>query len=584
MSDPTAQPSHPAKGTEKGTDKGPAKGGIKGPRLGVIGSLRWAWRQLTSMRTALVLLMLLAVATIPGSIWPQRNVDPGAVREYIQNNPGLGEWLDRFWLFDVYSSPWFSSIYLLLVISLVGCILPRTKQHIKAMRAQPPRTPRNLRRLTAHRTVRVQGTPEQVVEAAEAALRRRRRFRVRARDPKRANEVAAEGGYLRETGNLLFHISLLGVIISFAAGHLFAWRGEVIIAEGETFTSTAGLYQTLEPGAWVDTNDFQPWVLTMDSFTAEFDTRPGSNFGAPTVFRADVTLSDAPGEPTREEVLSVNAPLQIGATSIYLLGNGYAPVVTVRDGDGEVVYSQATPFLAQDDFYASSGAIKVGAADPGLGFHGAFLPYLQFDEELGPISIFPDLVDPALVLAVFEGDLYPGGRPQSVYTLDVSAMDQVVADNGQPLRILLRPGETYELPDGLGTITLDDVVRWAGVVMREDPGRFPALASSIVLLAALMAMLFVQRRRVFVRATPVGGGSGENAGGEDRHTDIEIGALSKSSDPGLDRLLEDLVERLGESLTVVEEPEPERDSQQSQSSEHDPRKDRKPGSSTTEDE
>ena len=115
---------------------------IGGPRLGLIGWVRWVWRQLTSMRTALFLLMLLAVAAIPGSIFPQRGVDPARVVSYIRENPEISPWLDRLGLFEVYASPWFASIYLLLMISLIGCILPRTRQHLEAMRAQPPRAPR----------------------------------------------------------------------------------------------------------------------------------------------------------------------------------------------------------------------------------------------------------------------------------------------------------------------------------------------------------------------------------------------------------------------------------------------------------
>ena len=42
--------------------------GITQPQLGLVGWMRWGWRQLTSMRTALVLLLLLAIAAIPGSI------------------------------------------------------------------------------------------------------------------------------------------------------------------------------------------------------------------------------------------------------------------------------------------------------------------------------------------------------------------------------------------------------------------------------------------------------------------------------------------------------------------------------------
>jgi cytochrome c biogenesis protein len=85
-----------------------------------LAAARGFWRWLTSMRTALVLLLFLAVAAVPGSIWPQRNVSAEAVSLYFQRHPALAPFLNRLWAFDVYASPWFSAIYLLLFVSLVG--------------------------------------------------------------------------------------------------------------------------------------------------------------------------------------------------------------------------------------------------------------------------------------------------------------------------------------------------------------------------------------------------------------------------------------------------------------------------------
>ena len=99
------------------------------------------------MRTALILLLLLSIAAIPGSLFPQRTQNPLRVREYFVNDPATAKWLDRFSLFDVYSSPWFSAIYLLLFISLIGCVLPRSIEHLKAIGAKPPITPKNLDRM-----------------------------------------------------------------------------------------------------------------------------------------------------------------------------------------------------------------------------------------------------------------------------------------------------------------------------------------------------------------------------------------------------------------------------------------------------
>ena len=93
LSDPL-RPSDHADGVER----------IAQPRLDFVGWLRWGWRQLTSMRTALVLLLLLAIAAIPGSIVPQRTADPNGVTQYRTNNPDLYPILDHLQLFDVYSS------------------------------------------------------------------------------------------------------------------------------------------------------------------------------------------------------------------------------------------------------------------------------------------------------------------------------------------------------------------------------------------------------------------------------------------------------------------------------------------------
>src|SRR5689334_12823418 len=119
----------------------PGPGRITEPALGFTGWMRWMWRQLTSMRVALFLLLLLALAAVPGSLVPQRSSDPNGVVQYFKNNPGLAPVLDKLQAFDAYTSFWFSSIYLLLFISLIGCVLPRTIHHLRSLRATPPKTP-----------------------------------------------------------------------------------------------------------------------------------------------------------------------------------------------------------------------------------------------------------------------------------------------------------------------------------------------------------------------------------------------------------------------------------------------------------
>ncbi|GAA5166863.1 cytochrome c biogenesis protein ResB [Ornithinimicrobium tianjinense] len=499
---------------------------IGGPRLGLVGWVRWVWRQLTSMRTALALLLLLAVAALPGSVFPQRGVDAARVRRYLEDHPDAGPWLDRLGMFDVYSSPWFASIYLLLMISLVGCIIPRIRQQVRSLGAPPPRTPRNLERLPVHRHTLLEATPAEAVAAARAALAGRR-FRLRAEEPG-ALVVSAEKGYLKETGNILFHLAILGVIVSVAVGHLFGWRGEIIVKERETFTSGAGAFDTLQLGPLVDEEDLPVFSLRLDDLDVQFEAEAqGAQFGQPRVFRGVATVQQG-DEPALGEEFAVNHPLHVDGTSVYLLGNGYAPVVTVRDADGQVVYQDAVTFLPQDNTYSSSGAIKVTGLEPNLGFVGGFFPTFAADPTLGMVSSFPDLVDPALVLTAFEGDLFPEGRAQSVFSIDTEGMTQLMKDEDPqtPFSVALRPGESVELPGGRGTIEMESVIRWGGLLMRHDPGRLPALLFAGLALVGLVLMLGVKRRRVFVR---VGAGT---------HTEVTVAGLPKGTDPGLEELVE----------------------------------------------
>jgi cytochrome c biogenesis protein len=503
-----------------------ARSPVTQPRLGPVGWARWAWRSLTSMRTALFLLLLLSVAAVPGSIFPQRSIDAAKVADFLATNPGVGPWLDRLGFFDVYSSVWFSAIYLLLVVSLVGCIVPRSRLHWHTLRAQPPRAPRNLTRLDQSVELTYAGDVAAARSAATEALRRRR-FRVISHDDE---SVSAESGYLRETGNLVFHIGLCVVIVGVAIGHLFGWRGDVIVTEGETFSSTLSSYDSFLPGPMTDPENLPPFTIGLQSMSATFEDQVGgAQFGAPRSFTADVTTTERPGGPASQEQISPNHPVTLDGADVFLLGNGYAPVVTVRDGSGAVLYQQATPFLAQDNVYTSVGAIKVGAARPkALAFSGFFLPTAEPTYANGPASLFPDDRNPELALSVWEGDLYPGDRPQSVYTLDTTDLTQITKADGTPLLIRLQPGQSYELPDGRGSITFDSVERFAGLSARVDPGKELTLLAAIATILGLVASLLVRRRRVFVRVRPAEDPS---------RTLVTIGGLAKTSDPGLGAVL-----------------------------------------------
>lgn len=515
---------------EQHVDRRPA---TEAPRsLRPVEWLRWLWTNLTSMRTALTLLLALAVAAIPGALLPQRPTAPFEVSAWIAERPGLGRFYDTLGLFDVYASPWFSAIYLLLFVSLVGCIVPRTRVYWRALRAQPPRTPRNLRRLPAAASTTSDAAPAEVLQAAAAALRRKR-FRVQVRE----DSVAAERGYSREAGNLVFHLSLVVLLIGLAAGALGGYRGNVVVPVGQGFANTISQYDDITAGGRFDPTGLPPFSLVVDQFTAEFETGP-VQMGAARVFDADLTVTEAPGEQPYAYNLEVNRPLNIEGTDVHLTGHGYAPRVTVRDGNGDVAFSGLVPFLPQDGNFTSAGAIKAPDARPErLAFQGFFLPTAQVDE-LGPRSLFPDAFAPELFLNAWYGPpKEETGAPENVYSLDITGLEKVLTEDGSDtLRLRLAPGESITLPDGKGSITMDGWERWVKLQVSSTPALPLTLGSVVAAVTGLCLSLFVRPRRIWVRARV-----GTSGGSE-----IEVGGLDRAdARTGLDEDVAQLAQQLG---------------------------------------
>ncbi len=496
------------------------------PALGPMGMLRWAWTQLTSMRTALFLLLLLAVAAVPGSLFPQRPANPSVVTQYIKDNPDYGKLLDTLQLYDVYSSAWFSAIYLLLFISLIGCVVPRAIAHYKAMRSQPPRTPKRLSRLPEYGTLVIPadaGIPASDAITSAAAVLKKRGYRVEVRDSggKRPS-LGAERGFTKEVGNLVFHTSLIGVLVSVAIGGLFGYSGQRILVEGDTFVNTLVGYDQFTPGTNFESGQLQPYSVQLDKFDITFDRESEGKFGQPIDFSAAVTTKENPEAPAQKEILKVNDPITLGGTSIYLTGNGYAPVVTIRDGDGNVAMQGPVVAKLQGDNYYSSVVIKVPDAKPDqLGFAGFFLPTAFISNEGVSFSGDPDLFNPQLTLNSYFGDLgLDDGAPQNVFELDVQDLTPLNARNLDAGGITLAPGSSYTLPDGKGTISFDGVKRYIGVDIHHNPGQLYALIFALLAVAGLILSLYVNRRRVWVR-------TGSHADGR---TMVEYGLLARGED------------------------------------------------------
>lgn len=499
------------------------------------------------MRTAILLLLALAIAAIPGSLFPQRGADPNGVVAWQRNNPTGFAIADTFQLFDVYSSVWFSAIYLLLFISLIGCIIPRLKHHLAAMRSQPPRTPARLTRLDD--TVVLSVTAESESDAAALAQRivtdaatqlGRQRFKIARYDTRNVCSVSAESGYIKETGNLIFHVAMLGVLVAVGVGAAISYTGQRVAIEGEPFVNSLIDYQSIQRGMLVTEQSLTPYKLTLDSFDIEFVHPDEAGGGQAQNFSANMTITEPDGS-TSEQSIRLNHPLRDHGDNWYLLGNGYAPTVIVRDPAGEIVYRNSVPFLPQDANLTSQGVIKIAdGLDEQLGLLGFFYP-TAFRLETGALtSAFGDLELPVLTFNVYTGDLgIDTGVPISVYELDISGMTQIAGGQSAFSALELRPGDVAPLPNGLGTIefvsmappgeSLDSVKRFVSLQVRHDPTTGFVLGFAVLAVAGLLTALFLPRRRMWVKASVSG-----------TEVVVETAGLARGDDPGLARAIDAL--------------------------------------------
>ncbi len=506
--------------------------------------LRWVWRQLTSMRTALVLLLLLALGAIPGSVIPQSGVDALKTENWQAAHPHLTPIYSKLGLFNAYHSPWFAAIYLLLMISLVGCIVPRLFVYWRGYRRQPPPAPRNLTRLPDHAAYTSHEEPGVVLQRAARRLSRGHRVST-GQTGSTAEDgdgwVAAERGQLREAGNLLFHLAVLIVLVGFGIGSLFGYKGGVILVVGNGFSNTLTQYDDFDPGSLFDAGRMEPFCFRVNPpFHVDW-IDSGPRQGMARGFQADITYrTSCRGDrttwsPEKHYDLRVNHPLTIGGTQIFLIGHGYAPMITIRDGQGHKLYDGPTIFLPESSDFESYGVVKAPGLKPGqdIGLEGLFYPTYALVHG-NPINVMGNDENPTLSMLAYVGDLgLNTGVPQSVYAMDKANMRQLKKPGGKMFRVDLQPGHTIQLPDGAGSVTFDGVKRWTRLQISRTPDVWVTLLGVVLALLGLLGSLFIRPRRLWVRARRSGG-----------VTLVEVAGLDRSGGGDLAPVVSSVVESL----------------------------------------
>jgi cytochrome c biogenesis protein len=489
------------------------------------------------MRTALILLFLLAVAAVPGSILPQRPLNPDKTSSYIASHGAWGTILDKLGMFDVFGSVWFAAIYLLLFVSLVGCLVPRIRVHTRAMIRKPLPAPRNLDRLPEHGRFAVADPAEDYAAAARRTLGRRWRVARRV-EPGGAITLSAEKGYSRETANLLFHIAVLIGLLLVAIGQLYKYEGSVVVTQGDGFCNRPFAFDSWKPGRLAADGKVAPapfCITKLNQFTATY-----TDTGEPSKFAADVTYQRNVNAPEQHTTISVNWPLRLEGDRVYLISHGFSPTITVRMPNGAIVHD--TQALAPTDATTllSEGAFKESGppgANADVGISAIFAP-TPAESANGITSTSPQVNDPVLDMFVYTGNLYPDGLPQSVYSLDTSQLHKIGSAE-------LRIGQSKTFPGGV-QVTFDGWKPWVSFQVNHDPTQGWLLIVVVAMVAGLIGSLSLRRRRLWLRITPPA----------DPHdpspTVVSVGGLARSDTGNFTTEFAALFERLRDTATQAQ--------------------------------
>jgi cytochrome c biogenesis protein len=506
----------------------------------VVLPIRRTWRRLVSMRTALVLLFLLALGAVPGSLLPQRPLNPTKVDSYLKTHGAWGRLLDHLGMFDVFASAWFAAIYLLLFVSLAGCLVPRIRLHARGSIRKPLPAPRHLDRLPESGRFETADPAELYASAARKTLGRRWRV-ARREEADGAITLSAEKGYSRESGNLIFHVALLCALVLIAVGRLYSYQGSIVVQQGLGFCNSTTAYDSWKPGRLAADGKISPAPVCLDlhKFTASY-----LSDGEASVFQADVSYytvhPDAPDSPTTQDKITVNHPLRVDGDRFYLIGHGFAPEVEVRMPDG-TVRDDVESFVPSDPTtYLSEGAFKLQGkpnANQDIGIAGVFAPTPSISGGI-VTSISPNASNPVLGVIVYKGTINYNGLPQSVYTLDTTKMSQIGTAN------LTVGGPPLKLADGV-TVTFKGWVPWASIQVSHDPTQGYLLIAAVAIVVGLIGSLTVRRRRLWLRITP--GAEGRSGS----PTVVSVGGLARSDSGNFSAEFADWLRRLrGAGLPV----------------------------------
>ncbi len=451
------------------------------------------WKFFSSVRLAVVLLIILAVVSVIGTVIQQNQAPEDYLREYSQGTVQLFETLG---FFDLYHTWWFVLLLMLFTANLTICTLDRFPTAWKVMRAPLKALDEEALKAQPYRKeITAKGGPD-AAEAAVLAAMGGRRYRPMVVKEQGSTVIAAQKGAFSRMGVYITHVSILLIFIGALVGAFFGFKGFVNIPEGEAsgvvYLRNEPLWDQIMAGLGVSKSpvvyaeDRIPamplgFYVVCDQFDVDYYTNAGRPTGMPSEYWSRLSIYDQRREKILDKRIRVNDPLTHHGITFYQSSygtipnavgevilsirpkNAAAPAEIVRVKPGEAVYAASI-----DRTIRVTGVAPFGMRDPST---GRVLYYQSRNEEF---------INPAVELEVYRGR----STSSPLYRTQV-----LKVDSGEPSM-----PESYVI----GFMHYWGV-RYTGLQVTRDPGVWVVYAGFILLCVGPPIAFFGSHRKVWAR-------------------------------------------------------------------------------------
>jgi cytochrome c biogenesis protein len=451
------------------------------------------WRFFSSVKLAVVLLIILAMVSVIGTVVQQNEPPEKYLQEYSQATVQLFELLG---FFDMYHTWWFVLLLFLFTANLTVCTLDRLPHTLKIMTAPlKPIEEDALKAVPFKQELAFKGGVEKAEERVAGVLKARGYRFVVSKGSGTSQLISQKGVYSR-LGVYITHVSIILIFVGALIGSFFGFKAFLNLPEGsaskvvylrneplwDQLMSALGIAESPvihDPRGGVPSMPLGYYVRC-DSFDVDYYINPaGMPTGMPSEYHSTLSVFDLNGQKILDKRITVNDPLTHHGVTFYQSSYGMVP-----GAQGKVILNvrkKGDMHSAGETVYIDPGAsLYVPAIDRTIKVL-EFSPYGMRNPATGQVQYYrtdnDEFINPTVELEVLRGG-------KTVFRTQVMKTD---------------PGQAYLPEDYVLSYGGYWGARYTGLQVAKDPGVWVVYTGFILLCIGPLIAFFGSHKKLWVR-------------------------------------------------------------------------------------